>query len=131
MATKNKLVGNAFVITSDVPYKDLLLVAEYAPEKLVLKGGEDGKDEIFRVLVEGENGSLDDNGATFGCTEQGENKVATITMLIPKCENAKEYIADKYGEALTNLNKLVETIPAAVEEVKANRKAIIDSIETA
>ena len=131
MATKNKLIGNAFVITSDIPYEDLLLVADYAPEKLILKGGEDGKDEIFRVFVNGENGSLDDSGAIFGCTEQNGNKVATITMLIPNCENAKGLIADTYGEALTNLNKIVDTIPAAVEEVKANRKAIIDSIETA
>ena len=127
MATKNKLVGNALVITSDIPYEDLLLVAKYAPEKLALKGGEDGKDEIFRVFINGENGSINDGGAKFGCTEQGGNKVATITMLIPKCE---EFIADTYGEALTNLNKIVDTIPAAVKEVKANRKAIIDSIET-
>ena len=46
---KVKTMGQAIVVVSEVKLDDIKKIEKYRPEALVLKGGEDGKEEIFRI----------------------------------------------------------------------------------
>lgn len=128
MAATIKLTGNAVVFKSGVKLEDYKFVQKYAPEKLVLKGGEDGKEPIYKVgLTEGE-GSIGKIGAYFSNKTLDAEGYATITVIVDPDGDVKEYIADEYGSALVNLAALEATIPAVVEKLKAQRGEIIDSI---
>ena len=122
MSATIKLTGDAVVITSSHKVEDYKLLAKYAPEKLILMGGEDNKEELFRVSVGAGHGSIGEYGAVFSDKTNNADGLATITEVIDASGDIKEYIADKFGSALVNLGKLEEGIDAAVEEVKAQRK---------
>jgi hypothetical protein len=58
-----------------------------------------------------------------------EEKVATATLCIPAdVEDAKEYVLDKAGMAIAHLRKIEAGIAAALEEIRAERDAIAESI---
>ena len=42
-------MGQAIVVVSDVKLEDIKKIEKYRPDALVLKGGEDNKEEIFRI----------------------------------------------------------------------------------
>ena len=50
------IAGDAVVITSSMKLEDLLTIAKYRPDALVLKGGEDNKEVIFRVAANKKGG---------------------------------------------------------------------------
>ena len=128
---KTKIFGDSVVITSSVKLADLKNVAKYAPKALTLKGGEDGKEEIFLVCVgQSGSGSINEWGATFApATRDAEGK-ATITMMIPaSVEKAKEWMVENFGSALMNLAKVEEKLPEVIAQIAADKKAVEDSIE--
>ena len=56
-------------------------------------------------------------------------KLATLTMVATGVDtDIKEFVADKLGCALTNLNKLEATLPAVVQEIAAEKKAVMDAM---
>ena len=120
------IAGNSFVIASDVAMADLEAVKKYRPSALTLVD-EETKEPYFKVGI-GSN-SLTDHGISFGGVSNDEDKVATATLPIPSdVEDAKEYVLDKAGLALANLKKVEEGIAAALEEIKADRNSIAESI---
>lgn len=131
MSATIKVTGDAVVFTSAHKLEDWLLVKKYAKDKLALMGGEDNKDQIFGVDVVDGHGCINKSGAYFSNKTKDANGCATITKLIETEGDVKEYIADEFGAALVNLGKIEETIPTVVEEIKAQRKAIIDNIAIA
>lgn len=125
---KIQVLGDAVVLTSAHTLENLRTIAKYRPDALVLKGGEDGKEPVFAISVDGRTDGVNKFGATFNAASRDGKKLAQITTFIGNAENLKEVIADKYGAALVRLNKLEATLPAVLEEVRAERDAVMQSI---
>ena len=126
---KIKVVGNAAVITSNLTLGDIALVKAYRPEALALKGGENGKDELFKLGISADPyGDIDKFGATFGAAN-ADGKAIITELYAPVSDDVKSELADKYGAAMTSLGKMEEILPAVVEEIKAEREALITAIE--
>ena len=94
-----------------------------------LMGGENGKDELFKLGISADPyGDIDKFGATFGAAN-ADGKAIITELYAPVSDDVKSELADKYGAAMTNLGKLEEILPGVVEEIKAERAALIASIE--
>ena len=107
------IAGEAVVVTSAIKLEDLRKVAKYRPDALVLKGGEDGKEPIFRIGVCSGTGKINKYGAEFGAETHDDAKLATITLVTDALEgDIREAVAEAIGASILNLNKLEETIPA-------------------
>lgn len=126
---KITIAGDAVVVTSEMTLEDIKTVKKYRPDALILKGGEDGKEPIFKLGVCNGAGNITKYGAEFGSETHDDDKKAVMT-LICKCENGeiKEVVADTIGAYVMNLNKLEETLPAVLEEIKAEKEQIMANI---
>ena len=126
------IAGEAVVVTSAIKLEDLRKVAKYRPEALVLKGGEDGKEPIFRIGVCSGTGKINKYGAEFGAETHDDAKLATITLVTDALEgDIREAVAEAIGASILNLNKLEETIPAVLAEIDAEKAAILGNITVA
>lgn len=124
------VAGSAVVVTSEVKLEDIKMVSKYRPAALALMGGEDGKEEIFRVGIG--SGSINEYGVSFNEETRDENKLAVLTMFIDyKGDDIKGYLADEIGGALNNLAKIEVTIPGTLAEIKAEREAVMAGISVA
>ncbi len=124
---KVTIAGNSYVITSAISMADLETVKKYRPAALAITNKET-KETTFKVGV-GSN-SVNDYGISFGGVSNGEEKLATATLSIPSdVEDVKEYVLDKAGLALANLNKVEAGIAVALDEIKAERNAIAENIK--
>lgn len=128
---KITITGDALVITSSAKMETLKKLAKYAPKALSLfeKDEESGKkQEVFKVAI-GATGSVSVYGVTFSGTTHDDDKLATVTVMIPNgIEDAKEYAAEHYGNAIISLNKVEKQFAAALAEVDANKAAIMENI---
>jgi len=123
---KITIAGNSYVIASDVAMADLEAVKKYRPSALALID-EETKEPYFKIGI-GSN-SLSDHGISFGGVSNDEEKVATATLSIPAdVEDAKEYVLDKAGLAIANLNKIETGIAIALEDIRAERDTIAERI---
>ena len=128
------IAGEAVVITSAVKLEDYRKVAKYRPKALVLMGGEDGKEPIFRVgVTNGGAGTIGKYGAEFATATHDEQKLASITMVYTgkECEDIKETVADEIGPAVMLLNKLEATLPDVLAEIDAEKAQILENITVA
>lgn len=126
------IAGEAVVVTSAIKLEDLRKVAKYRPDALVLKGGEDGKEPIFRVGVCSGTGKINKYSAEFGAETHDDAKLATITLVTGALEgDIREAVAEAIGASILNLNKLEETIPAVLAEIDAEKAAILGNITVA
>lgn len=125
---KVTILGGAVVVTSEFKFDEIKMVEKYRPKELVLMGGEDNKDEVFRIGTTVGNGSICEYGASFGRRTRGEEEKAMITFTIENIENLKEYITDEFGSAIMNLNKIEEKIPDVIEEIKREREKVMSGI---
>jgi len=127
---KITVAGNAVVVTSSMKLEDLEMIQKYRPEALTLKGGEDGKEPIFAITTADCGcGEITKYGATFAGETHDEEKLAVITLaFVDRVADIKEWIADKIGSAIMNLNKLEESLPAVAEALRSERKAVMDNI---
>ena len=125
-----KIVGNAAVITSTLKLEEIKKVEKSArKDALILKGGEDGKTPVFRVGTGFGDGTINAVGAEFANASR-DGGYAQITLLIPSdVENAKKYVADKYGAALTNLAKVEEKLPEVISVIDAEYAALLETID--
>lgn len=122
------VAGNAIVITSTMKLSDLQMVKKYRPEALILKKDD---EPVFAISTEG-NAGINEFGATFKDESRDGEGFATITMELKyDGEDIKGYIADKIGGSLMNIGKLERTLPAVVEEITADKQAVIDQITIA
>lgn len=130
---KVTIAGNAVVITSSMKLADLATIKKYRPKALRLMGGENGKEELFVVDVgTSGNGGLNNVGAAFCAATHDDAKKACITINLDGVQgDVKEYVADKYGEALIHLNALEETLPAVLTAITAQKADIMANIAVA
>jgi len=123
---KVTIAGSSYVITSAVSMADLETVKKYRPSALTITDPET-KETIFRVGIG--TSSMSDYGISFGGVSNDDAKLATATLPIPSdVEDAKEYVLDKAGLALVNLEKVEAEIAETLEDISNERKAIAESI---
>lgn len=130
---KVTIAGNAVVVTSDVKLEDLYTIKKYRPAALTLMGGKENEEEIFTIDV-GDEGCGDINvyGAYFCDETHDEAKKACITMCLGGVAgDIKEFVADQLGGALMNLGKLENILPGVLENIKAEKQAIMANITVA
>lgn len=123
---KITIAGDSIVVTLGKTLADIKNLEAHRPKALRLYDVDDdgNKVEMFRV-ASGKNGIINGNGAVFASVTHDENKYATITMPIPAgTENAVEYAAEKFGAAITMLNKVESQFDEAVKEVAAEKDAV-------
>lgn len=126
------VAGDAAVITSAMRLEDLRTIEKYRPKELVLKGGEDGKEPIFGIGTTQGVGNINAVGASFGAETRDDEKLAYITMIIDGVTgDVKDWIADRLGAAIINLNKLEAKLPAVLEEIAAEKSAVMGNITIA
>lgn len=130
---KVTIAGNAVVITSGVKLADLATIKKYRPKALRLMGGENNKEELFVVDVcSGTNGGLNSNGAVFCNATHDEAKMACITISLNGVQgDVREFVSDKYGEALIHLNALEAKLPDVLKEITEQKAAIMQNISVA
>ena len=123
---KITIAGSSYVVTSKVSLTDWELVKKHRPKALKIVD-EESKEELFAVGVSGNN--INEHGVSFGGVSNDEQQLATVTMRIPAdVEDATEYVADKIGPAMINLNRIEDGIAQTLEEITAERKKVTDSI---
>lgn len=130
---KITIAGDAVVVTSTVKFEDLKTVEKYYPEALVLMGGEDGKEQVFKVGTTTGKGNLNRYGAEFGSATRDDRALATMTLPVPETEgeDVKETVAETIGAYLMDLNEVEESIPAALAAIAAKKQAIMANITIA
>lgn len=128
------IAGDAIVVTSSKTLEDIKTLEKYAPKALRLyETNEDGKkEEVFCVGSTNGEGSINQYGASFNSITHDDKKLATITMSIPHgITNAVEYTADLIGKAIIMLNKVEENLDGALEQVAADKAAVLENITVA
>lgn len=126
------IAGDAVVITSSMKLADIQTIQKYRPKELVLKGGEDGKEPIFAIGVTNGCGSINEVGASFGRASHDDEKFATITMVTEGVAgDVKEWVADRIGGAIINLNKLEEKLPAVLAQIEGQKAEVMSNITVA
>ena len=124
---KTTIAGNSYVITSTASMADLEAVKKYRPSALSITDP-DTKETLFKVGL-GSN-SISDYGVSFGGATNDEAKLATATLCIPQdIEDAKEFVLDKAGMALVKLEKVEGEIAEVLEDIRAERSSIAESIK--
>ena len=128
--SKISIVGNVAVITSALQLETLKTIKKYRPKALTLMGGENNKEPIFCIDVGSRgNGELNGNGAYFIEHTRDDQKLACITVSLNGVEgDVKEYLADRFGEAMMHLNTMEASLPAVLTEVKAQKDAVMAAI---
>lgn len=126
------IAGEAVVVTSKMKLADLRKIAKYRPNVLILKGGEDGKEPIFRVGVTNGAGTINKYGVEFANETHDEEKLATITLILNDIEgDVREAVAEEIGTAILNLNEIEEKLPYVLEEIEDEKESILSSITVA
>ena len=124
---KVTIAGSSYVITSAVSMADLETVGKYRPSALAITDPET-KETLFKVGLG--SSSISDYGVCFGGVSNDEAKLATATLPIPHdVEDAKEFVLDKAGLAIANLNKVEAGITEALEDVRTERDTIAQNIK--
>lgn len=128
-----KVNGNVVVLESSLKMEDLAKVAKYRREELSVKGGKDNEQVLFTVMPAAAGGDgLTDKAAFFAPALNGK---ASITISdIPasakvNAETLKGYIADTVGAAKGYIEKLEVKLPKIVEEINAQRAALMQGID--
>ena len=126
------IAGDAVVVTSAMKLEDIKTIEKYRPKELVLKGGEDGKEPIFGVGTTHGAGNINAVGASFGSETRDDDKLACITLFLDGVTgDVKDWVADRLGAAIINLNKLEEKLPAVLEEIAAEKATVMSNITVA
>lgn len=124
--------GSAAVITSTLKLDDVLLIQKYRPDVLTLRGGEDGKEPLFKIgVATSGTGSINKFGVAFDSATHNTDGKATVTMVLPDDinGNVREYIADTIGAPKAMLDKLEAALKDTASAINAERKEIMDGIQ--
>lgn len=125
------IAGDAVVVKSDIKLEDIATIEKYRPNDLVLNGGEDGKEPIFRAGTTTGAGNINSVGASFGRADADGKAIITMVMSDVPTEKAKDWVADRLGSAIMNLNALEEKLPAVLSGIAAQRATVMENISVA
>ncbi len=125
------IAGDAVVVKSELKLEDIKTIAKYQPKALVLMGGEDNKEQLFRIGVTTDAGDINVNGASFGKADADGKATITMVMTGVPTEKAKDWVADKLGAAIMNLNALEGKLPEVLSGISAQRATVMENISVA
>jgi len=130
---KINLTGDALVITSTLKAADLQTVEKYAPTALVVREKDEDSGKMIPVfkVTTGSAGSISAYGVCFSGESRDGNGFATLTIPFTGSKDAataKAEIADKYGAALAQLNKVEAALPDALKKIAADRDKVVAAI---
>lgn len=120
------VAGQAVVVKSEVSLEELKEIKKYRPDALVLYKGEGSeKEPDFMIGFSSGAGTVGKYGVEFGSESHDDDKLATVTMIIPEdVEDVKGYVSDAIGAAVLKLNKLESSLPEVVSEIEREREEI-------
>lgn len=129
---KIKIAGDAVVVVSELKLEEIKKIEKYRPKALILKGGDDGKEPIYKIGTTTGSGSITEFGAEFNSETHDDEKKATITMCC-NCskDDIKEYVADSIGASVMMLNKLEESLREVLTEIDTEKAQILENITIA
>lgn len=131
---KLTITGDAYALTSAIKVADIELLKKHNPDALTVKDA-DGKNTVFAVSYNDGKPNVTGFSVTFGGKTRDEDGFATITGVIPagfaSAEAAKGFVAETFGGVVAYLEQLEKSVPKAAEEVRENRKKLVDSITVA
>ena len=122
-----KVLGQTAVVESGFEPGEIREVSKYRPEALLLKNAET-KDVEFAVAMGSGKGKINKIGAEFGSGKNAEGK-AIITIDLPDGVDAKEYIEEKVGVAILNLQKVEDGLRHALGEIADEKARVLGTIE--
>ena len=120
--------GNQISIVSEVTKNDLKLVEKHIPAALALKD-EEG-NVVYRVAFSDKKpGSINGVMLAYDSETRGEEPKAALYIQDDKipATNAAEYVADKWGKALS----MAQEIEAAIPEYAAKATTLYNSMVSA
>ena len=126
------VAGDAVIITSSRKLEEIKELEKYNPKALFLyEEDDDGKlQKVFRAGSTSGTGVISKSGVFFAGEARDGSGLATITAQIPDgIEDAKAWVADEFGYAVVQLNKVEAGIDAALAKVAADKAAIEANIE--
>lgn len=129
---KITIAGDAIVITSSLKLEDIKTVQKYRPEALLLH--DEDNEPVFCVGITDGAGNITKYGAEFGRETRDDEKKATMTLIYTSDDEGidiKEAVVDNIGAAILSLNKIEETVPAVLGEIKAEKERIMENITIA
>lgn len=127
---KLSIVGDAYVLTSDLTATGIETAKKYRPNALKIKDA-DGND-IFAISYNPGKPCISKNGVTFGGVSRNGDGKATITGTIPdSVTDAKAFVAELVGCAVSNLKVLEDSLPPVLATIEAERNALLNSITIA
>lgn len=131
---KLTITGDAYALTSAIKVSDIELLKKYNPEALTVTDKET-KKMLFGVdYIEGKP-----NVASFGVTFSGKGRgesegCATVTGIFPShlgTDEAKAFVAEKFGGIVAYLEQFEKSVPEAAKAVTEKRKKLVESITVA
>lgn len=126
---KIKTLGASVVVVSSLKLEDVKKLKKYDPEALILHGGEDGKEELFRIGLTNGKGCLGEYGAEFSPATQDGYATITIDRADLTKELTAEDVCDQYGTGLALLIELETQIHEALAKAEARRAAVMENID--
>lgn len=122
-----KVVGGAYAIISEYTMAQLKEVERYRPKALQLVDPET-KSVEFQIAT-GTHSSITKYGMVFNSSTRDAEGKACITMTIPEdVTDAKVYIVDTIGTAITKLATIEKAIKPAQEEIAGDIAAVEEAI---
>ena len=120
------VAGQAVVVTSSISLEDLQKVEKYRPDALVLYKGEGAeKEPDFKIGLSDGAGRIGKYGIEFGAESNDEQKLASVTMIMPEpADDVKEFISDAIGASVLKLSELEKIVPEVLEEIEKEREEI-------
>jgi hypothetical protein len=120
-----RIAGNTVVLTSVMTLEQIKRVEKHRAEALITRN--EKNEPIFRVGT-GSN-ALNTNGASFNADTLDDRKLAFITLDIPSgVTNAKEWFAETYAQAFTQLESIEAGLTGVLNEVARDISNIMGRI---
>lgn len=120
--TKIVIAGSVVVLQSAHTMKELEKVAAYKPESLTLK---DKDGAMYFSVLPGSFGNIEAGNITYSETTPDGSGKACVTLPLPTgTGDIKKIVAQAYGPAIANANKVEAQIDAALDEVNEMLTAV-------
>ena len=119
------LAGTAAVEVGYTP-DEIKEICRYRPDAMRLR--DENGDPVFTVAKVSGKGSINGIGAEFGADKTASGKAA-IKVEIPAEQDAKTWIEENIGVSILNLQKVEDQWQNALEQIAAEKAAVLDTIE--
>lgn len=130
---KVKVVGNVVLFKSGYSKEDLELIQNECPDTLKMKDPDTG-DLIFQLKI-GKEFSVSRYGICLNGSTLDEKRLAIGYKALPADvdittkDEAKSWLVENYGTAITRFRELETSLQGVIEELKKQRKDMCDSIQ--